>query len=249
MRIVVVDPAEWSAKMLSFVLAEAGHTVHTAHSGMDAIEAVVGQDTGAVLLEADLPDIDGADLCKELRAQRYTGPIIFVSHLGSTRDKLRAFNHGADDFIVEPFDPAELVARLEAVARRAKQADGYARGMVLHVGDVELSIGELTVRIGSHSTVRLTPTEMRILEYLMRNANITISRETLIERTWGFEVWGETNRVDVYVSRLRKKIERDPAKPEYLQTVRGIGYVFRAPSHATLGRSAAPVHSEPEQPS
>lgn len=234
MRIVVIDPEDMTAKLLGFVLGEAGHEVVLTSSAFEALAEVASQNTDAVLLESELPDMSGWDLCKELRARRYNGPVIFVTHRSETRDKLRAFDHGADDFIVEPFDPLELMARVEAVARRCRQADYQALGTVLKVGDVELSIGDLTLRIGDQPPVLLTPTEMRMLECLMRNAEITISRETLIVRTWGYDFVGESNRVDVYVSRLRKKIERDPAEPEYLHTVRGIGYVFRAPARAEL---------------
>ncbi len=229
MRIVVVDPNPMTAKLLRFVLMEAGHEVVLVRTVDEALAQVVGRETDAVLLEVDLPDMDGFVLCKELRARRYNGPLIFVTERGETADKVRAFDYGADDFIVEPFDPLELLARVQSVTRRFKQADYQALGTILKVGDAELSIGELTFRAGGRPPVLLTPTEMRMLECLMRNAQITISRDTLIDRTWGYDFVGDSNRVDVYVRRLRKKIERDPAHPEYIHTVRGIGYVFRPP--------------------
>lgn len=228
MRIAVVKPDPMSAKLLRFVLTEAGFQVTSLSRGQELLPILAMREADAVLLDVDLPDLDGCDLCRGLREQRYQGPVIFVSHRSETNHIVRAFDHGADDFIGEPFDPLELVARIEAVARRCRQADYQALGTVLKVGDVELSIADLTLRIGDQPPVLLTPTEMRMLECLMRNAEITISRETLIVRTWGYDFVGESNRVDVYVSRLRKKIERDPAEPEYLHTVRGIGYVFRA---------------------
>jgi len=234
MRIVVIDPDQTAARLVGFILGEAGHTVVQATTAAAGLHAVFERETDAVLLEAELPDLDGWELCKELRGRRYTGPLIFVSEQGSTRAKVRAFEHGADDFIVEPYDPAELVARVGAVARRCQRADYQAMGTVLKVGDVELAIGELTVRVAGREPVLLTPTEMRLLECLMRNSQITISRETLIERTWGYDFVGESNRVDVYISRLRKKLERDPAAPEYLHTVRGVGYVFRPAPRANV---------------
>lgn len=232
MRVVVIDPEFMTARVLGFVLGEAGHDVVLTSSASDALVEVTAQKTDVVLLEAELPDMNGCDLCKELRARRYNGPIIFVTHRNAIHEKVRAFDYGADDYVVEPFDPMELVARVAAVSRRCRQADYQALGTILTVGDVELSIGDLTVRIGDNPPVLLTPTEMRLLECLMRNAELTISRETLIVRTWGYDFVGESNRVDVYVSRLRKKVERDPAEPEYVQTVRGIGYVFRTPTRA-----------------
>lgn len=228
MRVVVVDPNAGAAKLLSLVLGEAGYEVASATNTAAARVAIGAHVTDAVLLDDDPPRIDGCRLCLELRAAGYRGPVIFVSHRSTTVEKLRAFEHGADDYVVEPFDPLELMARLEAVARRCRAASDDAPGTTLRVGEVELVIGALTVRVGQQPPVLLTPTEMRMLEYLMRHAGTTISREQLIANTWGYAFIGESNRVDVYVSRLRKKLERDPSIPTYLHTVRGSGYVFRA---------------------
>ncbi len=232
MRIVIIDPDRMTGKLLHFVLTDAGHEPILARTAAEGLDAVIGRETDAVLLEADLAasDTDGYELCKELRARRYNGPVIFLTHRRETADKLRAFEFGADDYIVEPFDPLELIARLHSVTRRFRHADHQALGTVLKAGEAELSIGELTIRITGRPPALLTPTEMRMLECLMRNHNITISRETLIERTWGYDFIGDSNRVDVYIRRIRKKVECDPAQPEYLHTIRGIGYVFRPPA-------------------
>ena len=235
MRIVVIDPDTMVGKLLRFVLSQAGYeNVVLARNSAEAVPAVAGRETDAVLMEVDLPDGDGFQLCKGLRDHRYSGPIIFVSQRRESKDKVRAFKSGADDYIVEPFDPAELVARVEAVTRRYKQVDQQALGTVLRVGDAELSIADLTFCSAGQEPVLLTPTEMRILECLMRNSQVTISRETLIERTWGYEFVGESNRVDVYIRRLREKIEREPGQPEFIHTIRGIGYVFRPPARTSV---------------
>src|SRR5262249_48213867 len=115
-----------------------------------------------------------------------------------------------------------------------RSADYQALGTLLKVGDAELAIGALTFRVAGRQPAALTPTEMRLLECLMRNQGLAISREILIERTWGHDLVGESNRVDVYIRRLRKKVERDAAAPEYIHTVKGVGYTFRppAPKHA-----------------
>lgn len=234
LRIVVVDPDEMSGKLLRFVLNDAGHEVVLTSHAAQACSEIIGRETDAVLIEADLPGKDGYELCKELRGRRYNGPILFVTARRETRDKLRAFDSGADDYLVEPYDPLELVARVHSVSRRFKQVDFQALGTVIKVGDAELSIGELTFRIEGRTPMVLTPTEMRMLECLMRNSNITISRDTLIERTWGYDFFGDSNRVDVYIRRIRRKVEVDAAKPNYLHTVRGLGYVFRPPTMASI---------------
>ena len=245
MRIVVIDPDRMTGKLLHFVLTDAGHEAIIAKTAADGLHEVIGRETDAVLLETDLlaPGLDGFELCKELRARRYNGPLIFVTQRRDTQDKVRAFDYGADDYIIEPFDPLELVARVHSAARRFRHADFQALGTVLKAGDAELSIGELTFRVEGRIPTILTPTEMRMLECLMRNSNITISRDTLIERTWGYDFLGDSNRVDVYIRRIRKKVERDAAQPEYLHTIRGLGYVFRPPAWAAI--SDIPTSSMP----
>jgi len=164
-----------------------------------------------------------------LRERQFTGPVLFVSGRRDTKDKLRAFEYGADDYVVEPFDPQELVARIDVIARRCQRSAVQTPDAKLRVGDAELQISELAFKAPGRSTVLLTPTEMRLLECLMRHVGTTMTRESLIERTWGYDFLGDSNRVEVYIARLRKKIERNPSEPEYLHTIRGLGYMFRAP--------------------
>lgn len=232
MSIVVVDPDPVMKQVLRFVLNNAGYDVELVSSGQEAVGAATGRETDAILLEVDLPGTNGFETCKELRARRYNGPILFVTERSSTADKARAFAYGADDYIVEPFHMLELVARVDSSIRRFRQSHYQSLGNVLKVGNAELTTGELKFQIRGQDPVILTPTEMRLLQCLMRNSQIMISRETLIEQTWGYDFVGDTNRVDVYIRRLRKKIERDVKAPEYIHTVRGIGYVFRAPAES-----------------
>jgi two-component system response regulator RegX3 len=226
MRIVIVNSETGSGDLLSYVLREAGHDTVVAH-GRAGLREATTQETDVVFVRADDISTDGCRYCMQLRARRYTGPIIFVSRQNTMRQKVRAFDHGADDYIVEPYDPLELIARLNAVARRSQRVDGQIPEEELRVGDISLSLGTLTVTVGDQSPKLLTPTEMRVLESLLRSPDITISRETLIERTWGYDFVGEDNRLDVNILRLRKKLEHDPANPVYLHTVRGVGYVIR----------------------
>ncbi|RIK47104.1 MAG: DNA-binding response regulator [Chloroflexi bacterium] len=248
-RIVIVDDDPVTAKVLRFVLEDEGYDTVSVSRGSQVFAEVIGRETHLVILDVNLPDIHGFDLCKELRARRYNGPIIFLTGRRDIADKLEGFRIGADDYIVKPFEPLELVARVGSVIRRFYRSDQQSLGSVLRVGDAELSIGDLTYSSAEVEPVLLTPTEMRILECLMRNHRIIISRETLIERVWGYEFIGDTNRVDVYIRRVRRKIEPDPAHPRYLHTVRGVGYVFRVDSDDEFGLAAddaaldAPVSS------
>ncbi len=233
-RIVVVDDDPINAKVMRFVLEDEGYEAVIADRGSQAFGEVIGLETDLVVLDVNLPDINGFALCQELRARRYYGPIIFLTGRGDLNDKLEAFRIGADDYIVKPYEPLELVARIQSVVRRFQNVDKMSLGTVLHVGDAVLAIGEMTYTSDVVEKTLLTPTEMRILECLMRNSDIVIRRETLIERVWGYEFVGDDNRVDVYIRRVRRKIERNPAQPQYLHTVRGTGYVYRVESNTDL---------------
>lgn len=226
-RVVIVDDDPVNAKVMRVVFEDEGYVVATVPRGSQVFSQLHEQAAQLVILDVNLPDINGFALCKELRARRYYGPIIFLTGRGQINDKLEGFRLGADDYIVKPFEPLELVARAQSVIRRFQYGEQQSLGTLLRVDDAELSIGELSYRSSSITGAMLTPTEMRILECLMRNTRIVISRDTLIERIWGFDFIGDTNRVDVYIRRVRRKIEVDPTNPRYLHTVRGLGYVFR----------------------
>lgn len=226
-HIVIVEDDPVSMKVLRFLLEDEGYTTTTVQRGSQVVGEVTGRETDLVLLDVNLPDLDGFTLTKLLRARRYFGPIILLTGRASLADKVEGFEHGADDYITKPYEPLELLARVESVLRRSKHADQQPLGSVLRVEDAELSLGELTYRSAAVEPTVLTPTEMKLLEVLMRNSWIVIGRETLIERVWGYDFVGDTNRVDVYIRRVRRKIEPDPQAPRYLHTVRGIGYVFR----------------------
>jgi DNA-binding response OmpR family regulator len=195
-------------------------------SGAQAVAQLAGRETALVLSETRLPDIDGFTLLGELRARRYAGPAMFVSTVADVQTIVTAFQRGADDYLTKPFEPAELLARVTAILRRRQAGSHRPLGSILHAGDAELDLRSLTYCSATTPPTLLTPTESRVLECLMRNVHIVISRETLIERVWGYEFAGETNRVDVYLRRLRSKID-GRGNHRYLQTVRGLGYVFR----------------------
>ncbi len=246
MGVVIVEPDVMSSKLLQFVLETAGHEdIEVASHGAHALNLTKERDINLVIIELELPDMTGFEVCKALRDQRYKGPLIFIANVSTSPERVHALRIGADDFISKPIYPQEFIARVEAVARRHGQQDYQALGTILKVGDAELSITDLKFRVAGRETVCLTPTEMRILECLMRNSNITISRETLIERTWGFDFFGDSNRVDVYIRRLRSKIEGDQSQPEYLHTVRRVGYVFRPPVRSKRESADAIVSTLP----
>jgi two-component system response regulator RegX3 len=235
-RIVIVDDDPFAARMLTMVLRDAGYEVDIAHNGAAALTQVIGRQTGLVLLDVQLPDADGYTVLGELREGRYKGPIIVLSDRGELAAILEAFRHGADDYIRIPFEPLELLARIDAVLRSTASRVHGARSLRIQVDDAVLDLKALAYSSAAVETVPLAPTEMRLLDVLMRQAYVAIDRDTLNARIWGGDLIGDLNRVDVYVRRLRRKIEPDPERPRYLHTVRGLGYVFR-PDSATTPRS------------
>jgi two-component system, OmpR family, response regulator RegX3 len=225
--LLVVDDDLLTGATVRAVLTDEDCQIETVRTGAEAIAHIRGHDAALVLLEQRLPDIDGFTLLAELRARRYTGPVMFVSSVSHVETIAAAFHHGADDYLVKPFEPMELLARITAILRRRYERSQQALGSILRVGDAELDVRTLTYWSAVTPPTVLTPTESRMLECLMRNVQIVISRETLIERVWGDDCAADTNRVDVYIRRLRSKIEGPDNHGRYLQTIRGAGYVFR----------------------
>ncbi len=225
-HILLVDDDVLIGKLITFLLTDAGYGI-TALQDPCRAEAFLQENTvDLVLLDVMMPHIDGYALAGALRRAHRDIPIIFLSARAQVSDKVDGFEHGADDYVAKPFEPTELLARIQAVLRRYRRAERNVFGSVIKVGETRLDLGELEFHAPRKSAL-LTPTEMKILECLMRNANAVISRESLVERTWGYDYDGFGNRVDVYIRRLRAKIEPDPSDPTFIHTVRGLGYVYR----------------------
>ncbi|MDI7277370.1 MAG: response regulator transcription factor [Anaerolineae bacterium] len=228
MRILVVDDDPPSVKMTAFLLREEGYEVITADNGQSALEAIQTRSPDLVILDVMLPHIDGLEVTRRIR-QTMDVPIIMLSAKGETADKVTGLEVGADDYLAKPFEPSELLARVKAVLRRSEifaYDDAQTR---LAVGDLRLDpVGNRVIR-SDGTEIELTPIEFRLLHVLMRNAGRVLSHDYLLANAWGYDYEGYSNQIAVYVRRLRTKIERDPARPEYLQTVRGVGYKFEKP--------------------
>ena len=228
MRILVVDDDPPSVKMTAFLLREEGYEVITADNGRAALELVQSQSPDLVIMDVMMPHIDGLEVTRRIR-QTMDVPIIILSAKGETTDKVTGLEVGADDYLAKPFEPSELLARVKAVLRRS-ELSGYedAQSRVA-VGDLRLDPVSNKVLRSDGTEIELTPIEFRLLHVLMRNAGRVLSHDYLLSRAWGYDYEGYSNQIAVYIRRLRTKIERDPANPEYLQTVRGIGYKFEKP--------------------
>lgn len=244
-RIIVIEDDPMAAKVLRYALEDEGYTVRVATLGRPAIELIIGREVALVIADVRLPDMDGFTLCHEIRDRGYAGPILLISAEGSLDAKIQGFRAGADDYVTKPVDLLECLARVNNLVRRFQRTEGENMAIV-QVGDAELSLGTLTYGSDDVDDRLLTPTEMRMLEYLMRRPDRTVSRDELIQHVWGGDVGEDTNRIDVYIRRLRHKIERSPVAPRYLRTIRGAGYVFQPPGLAydddTIGETPHHTH-------
>jgi len=225
MRILVVDDDAPSVKMISFLLREEGYEVSSTDSGVAAVELVERQRPDLIILDVMMPHMDGFEVCRRIR-QKLDVPIIFLSAKGETVDKVTGLQLGADDYLAKPFEPAELLARVKAVMRRAEVFAVEDTQSRLAVGDVTLDPVSNRVHFADGRIVELTPIEFRLLHCLMRNAGRILSHDLLMNAVWGYDYEGYSNQIAVYVRRLRIKIEVDSENPKYLTTVRGLGYKF-----------------------
>lgn len=228
MRILVVDDDPPSVKMISFLLQEEGYSILTASNGQDALRKVEEEAPDLLILDVMMPHMDGLEVCRRVRRSRNI-PIIILSAKGETTDRVTGLELGADDYLAKPFEPAELLARVKAVMRRAepKSLLGDAQAQ-LNVGRIQLDPVTHAVTLPDGRQLSLTPMETRLLHCLMRNPGRIISHEQLLSAVWGYEYDGYSNQVAVYMRRLRTKIETDPENPIHLITIRGVGYKFEA---------------------
>jgi DNA-binding response OmpR family regulator len=221
LTILVVDDDRKTVDLVRLYLERAGFSVRVGYDGRQALELAREQRPDLVVLDLMLPHVDGLDVCHALRQEAGQVPIIMLSARSTEADKLGGLETGADDYVTKPFSPAELVARVKAVLRRADT----------RVGELAQSVfGELVIDNLRHEArlagapVRLTPREFRLLQALARAPDRALSRDDLVERAFGFDYDGLERTVDVHVANLRKKIEPNPTRPIYVLTVPGVGY-------------------------
>ena len=229
-RVLVVDDNLQTLKLLRFLLEDEGYEVVVASNARLArqvLDSPPGQ-INLVLLDVMMPGVDGFDFCQEIRQGGTDTPIIFLSARSEPEARAEGLKMGADDYVAKPFDPTELLARVGAVLRRARPSEPSDSQPVLRMGEVELDAARLRVRTASGREADLTPTETKLLHCLMRNAGRVLTRDALINQVWDYDYDGNNNTVDVYIRRLRQKVESDPNDPRYIRTVRGAGYIFQA---------------------
>lgn len=224
-QILVVDDDQMNTKLLKFLLSDEGYQVTTAHSAATALSALNEDDFDLIILDIMMPDMDGLELCRQIRTTLST-PIIFISARGEIKDKVTGLRAGGDDYISKPFDPNEVLARTWAALRRNRQLANSES--TLRTPDLVLDPVDNKVTLTRNGkTISLTPIETRLLRCLVANPGRSLTRDTLVIKVWGYEFEGESNQLDVYIKRLRSKIEENPGNPQLLLTIRGVGYKYQ----------------------
>jgi two-component system OmpR family response regulator len=222
-KILVIEDDAETAEYVSIGLRELGHVVDCAVNGTDGLFLAAGGQYDAMIVDRMLPGLDGLGVIKTIRGAGVKCPVLVLSALGSTNDRVMGLDTGADDYLIKPFAFSELAARVNALARRPAMA---ATETVLRVGDLEMDLLKHIVSRGGQ-TIDLQPREFRLLEYLIRNEGRVVTRTMLLENVWDFRFDPRTNIVETQISRLRSKIERGFADG-LIHTVRGAGYCLRA---------------------
>ena len=222
-KILVVEDEASFSEALAYVLGKEGFEVTVTDTGDGAIAAFDKGGADLVLLDLMLPGLSGTEVCKQLRS-RTDVPIIMLTAKDTEVDKVVGLELGADDYVTKPYSKAELVARIRAVLRRQGDNSNTPDG-VITAGPVRIDVERHQVNINDQ-LVSLPLKEFELLEFLVRNSGRVLTRSQLIDRVWGSDYFGDTKTLDVHVKRLRAKIEKDPANPVFIQTIRGLGYKF-----------------------
>jgi OmpR family response regulator RpaB len=228
-KILVVDDEASIRRILETRLSMIGYDVVTAADGEEALEVFSREHPDLVVLDVMMPKLDGYGVCQELRKDSDV-PIIMLTALGDVADRITGLELGADDYVVKPFSPKELEARIRSVLRRADRdtASGIPSSGVIHVGDLKIDTNKRQV-YKRGERIRLTGMEFSLLELLVSRSGEPFSRSEILQEVWGYtpERHVDTRVVDVHISRLRSKLEDDPSNPELILTARGTGYLFQ----------------------
>ncbi|MGW8312811.1 MAG: winged helix-turn-helix domain-containing protein [Desulfuromonadales bacterium] len=224
MRILLIEDDKDTAAYLAKGLDESGHTVHVAHDGREGLFMAMDQPYEVLVVDRMLPGMDGLAIIRALRTSGNQTPALILSALGEVDARVEGLRAGGDDYLVKPFSFSELLARLEVLIRRSVTATEQTTH--LKVGDLEMNLLSREVKRGQQ-TIELQPREFRLLEFLMRNSGQVVTRTMLLENVWDYNFDPQTNVIDVHISRLRSKIDKQFDQP-MLHTIRGAGYVLRA---------------------
>lgn len=236
-KVLLVDDEPSIVTLLAFNLEKDGYEVTTATDGAEGYRLAISNPFDFIILDLMLPSMDGMDICKRLRQEKFDTPIMILTAKDDELEKIIGLELGADDYMTKPFSPREVLARMKAILRRANEAvpaEPVATAQPEPTEDEteKIEVGEITIFpqlyevLVAGELIEVTPKEFELLLYMAKRANRILSREQLLNAIWNFDYAGETRIVDVHISHLREKIEKDTKNPQYIRTVRGFGYKF-----------------------
>ena len=236
-KVLLVDDEPSIVTLLAFNLEKDGYEVTTATDGAEGYRLAISNPFDFIILDLMLPSMDGMDICKRLRQEKFDTPIMILTAKDDELEKIIGLELGADDYMTKPFSPREVLARMKAILRRTNKAvpaEPVATAQPEPTEDEteKIEVGEITIFPQLYEVhvagelIEVTPKEFELLLYMVKRANRILSREQLLNAIWNFDYAGETRIVDVHISHLREKIEKDTKNPQYIRTVRGFGYKF-----------------------
>ncbi|WP_374724522.1 response regulator transcription factor [Calidifontibacillus erzurumensis] len=231
--ILVVDDEQSIVTLLRYNLEQAGFRVKTAMDGETGMKIAIEESPDLVILDLMLPKLDGIEVCKRLRQRKVLIPILMLTAKDDEFDKVLGLELGADDYMTKPFSPREVIARIKAILRRTVITEEHTAqdtnaSKKLKIGDLEI-LPEQYEAFFEGQQLELTPKEFELLVYLAQNKGRVMTRDQLLSAVWNYDFVGDTRIVDVHISHLRDKIEKNTKKPTYIKTIRGLGYKMEAP--------------------
>lgn len=222
-KVLVVDDDVNIVKLIKLYLEKEDYKVCTATNGKEALDVFKREKPSIIILDIMMPEMDGNQVCREIRKTSDV-PIIMLTAKGETFDKVLSLELGADDYIVKPFEPKELIARMKAILRRSDNKNRMNKGECITYDKLEVNLSNYELKIDG-KTLEIPPKELELLYFLASNPNRVFTREQLLEEVWGFDYYGDSRTVDVHIKRLREKLEGVDANWQ-LKTVWGVGYKF-----------------------
>lgn len=230
-KVLVIEDEPSIVTLLQYNLNKAGFHVITASDGEEGLNKALTENPDFILLDLMLPKMDGLDVCKELRLRHIDTPILMLTAKDDEFDKVLGLELGADDYLTKPFSPREVVARVKAILRRTSKtssAEKQEDSSKIQIGELVISPDQYEVYMNGEA-LEFTPKEFELLVYMAKNKGRVLTRDQLLNAVWNYDFVGDTRIVDVHVSHLREKIEKNSKKPLYIKTIRGIGYKLEEP--------------------
>lgn len=228
-EILIIEDEEKLARVTSLELEYEGYQTEIIHDGLEGLERAKEKKWDLILLDVMLPSLNGMEILRRFRKENNVTPVILLTARDQTPDKVSGLDLGANDYMTKPFQIEELLARIRAQLRYAENSAGVKKNNVIEVEDINVNIDNREV-LRAGISIELTPREFDLLIYMMKNNNIVLTRDQLLEQVWGFDYFGDTNVVDVYIRYLRQKVDK-PFPTQLIHTIRGVGYSIKGSSH------------------